>query len=137
VTVTTTVHRTWEWGVAFLSIPGAEVPEVGREQLVAVGGDAAAIRVRHRDDFDLERGDDFPDRAPAVVHVTTRSESLIPLRPVVADFVIACGERKIELGDATESRPFSAPAVRTRVVISCEAVDLTGLDEVWIDLAPA
>lgn len=137
MTGTTTIRRTWEWGVVSLSTPGADVPDIDREQLVAVGTDAAAIRVRHRDDYDLERSDEFPDGAPAVVHVTTRSETLLPSRLVVADFGIACSAMRIEVGDPNETWDFPAPSARTRIVISCNAVDLTGVDEVWIDLTPA
>jgi IMP dehydrogenase/GMP reductase len=137
VTATTTVRRAWEWGVVFLSTPGAEVPEPDPGQMVTVAVNAAAILVRHRDDFDLELSDEFPDGATAVVHVTTKSESAVHSRLVVADFVLECSELTIEVGDANETWHVAAPAVLTRVVISCDAVDLTGVDEVWIDLMPA
>lgn len=131
------MHRAWEWGVVFLSIPGAEVPEPDPGRVVTIGADAATIRVRHRDDFDLERSDEFPDGAPAVVHVTTSAESAPPSRIVVADFILACDELRIEVGDANETWEFPAPAARTRILISCDAVDLSGVDEVWIELTPA
>jgi hypothetical protein len=105
--------------------------------MVTVAVNAAAILVRHRDDFDLELSDEFPDGATAVVHVTTKSESAVHSRLVVADFVLECSELTIEVGDANETWHVAAPAVLTRVVISCDAVDLTGVDEVWIDLMPA
>lgn len=130
-----TLTRPWHWGVAVLGDPTAAVPDRVDGQVVAVGEGAVAIAVRHSQDVDAEALDG--EWATATVHVHTLSVARPVERNVVCDVVLRTIDRRISLGDAEEEVVLPSPGARTRVIVSCDEVDPTGLDTVWIDLVAA
>ena len=49
-----TLIRPWHWGIAIVSPPGGQVPEVVGDAPVVVGTEAVVIKVRHAQDVELE-----------------------------------------------------------------------------------
>ncbi|MGH3327929.1 MAG: hypothetical protein ACRDPT_09100 [Streptomycetales bacterium] len=58
-------------------------------------------------------------------------------RHVLCDIQIATPNETVSLGDADGTVIIPAPSARTRVIVSSDEVDITGLDHVWVDLVAA
>ena len=129
-----TLTRPWHWGVAVLGDALAEVPGSLAGQAVVLGDGVVAIGVRHAQDIDAERFEGDWDWATATFHVRSLGQAEPVERHVLCDIVIATPNESVSLGDADGMVVIPAPSVQTRVVVSTDDVDLTGLDQVWVDL---
>lgn len=129
-----TLTRPWHWGVAVLGDALAEVPDSLAGQAVVVGDGVVAIGVRHAQDIDAERFEGDWDWATATFHVRSLGQAQAVERHVVCDIVIATPNESVSLGDADGMVVMPAPSLQTRVVVSTDDVDLTGLNQVWVDL---
>ncbi len=129
-----TLTRPWHWGVAILGGPRAEVPGSLAGQAVAVGDGVVAIGVRHAQDIDAERFVGDWDWATSTFHVRSLGQAGPVERHVLCDIVIATPNESVSLGDADGMVVIPAPSLQTRVVVSTDDVDPTGLDQVWVDL---
>jgi hypothetical protein len=129
-----TLTRPWHWGVAVLGDALAEVPGSLAGQAVVVGDGVVAIGVRHAQDIDAERFEGDWDWATATFHVRSLGQAQPVERHVLCDIVIATPNETVSLGDADGMVVIPAPSLRTRVVVSADQLDLTGLDDVWVDL---
>ena len=129
-----TLTRPWHWGVAVLGDPLAEVPAALDGQAVAVGDGVITIGVRHAQGIDAERFEGDWDWATATFHVRSFGQAEPVERHVLCDIVIATPNESVSLGDADGMVVIPAPSLRTRVVVSTDEVDLTGLDQVRVDL---
>jgi hypothetical protein len=123
----------WLWS----AIPTAEVPGSLEGQVVTVGDGVAAIGVRHAQDIDPDRYEGSWAWATATLHVRALIEAEPVNRHVVCDFVVTSREERISIGDADGDVLLPTPGTRTRVIVSTDLVDQTGLENVWIDLVPA
>lgn len=132
-----TLTRPWHWGVAVLGDSLAEVPGNLAGQAVVVGDGVVAIGVRHAQDIEAERFEGDWDWATATVHVRSLAQDEPVDRHVLCDIVIATSDETITLGDADGMLVIPAPSSQTRVVVSTDEVDLTGLERVWVDLVAA
>lgn len=129
-----TLTRPWHWGIAVLGDTLAEVPGSLAGQAVVVGDGVVAIGVRHAQDIDAERFEGDWGWATATVRVRTLGQEEPVERHVLCDIVIATPNETISLGDADGMVVIPAPSSRTRVVVSTDEVDLTGLERVWVNL---
>ena len=129
-----TLTRPWHWGVAVLGDALAEVPGSLAGQAVVLGDGVVAIGVRHAQDIDAERFEGDWDWATATFHVRSLGQAEPVERHVLCDIVIATPNESVSLGDADGMVVIPAPSVQTHVVVSTDDVDLTGLDQVWVDL---
>jgi hypothetical protein len=55
-------------------------------------------------------------------------------RQILCDTVIATSQETVSLGDADGMVALPAPSLRTRLIVSTDEVDPTGLETVWVDL---
>lgn len=129
-----TLTRPWHWGVAIIGDPLAEVPGSLAGQAVAVGNGVIAIGVRHAQDIDAERFEGDWDWATATFHVRSLGQMEPTERDILCDVLVATPNETVSLGDADGMVVIPAPSLQTRVVVSTDDVDLTGLDQVWVDL---
>ena len=129
-----TLTRPWHWGIAVLGDPQAEVPTEFDGQAVALGRDVVALSVRHAQDIDADRFEGDWDWATATVHVRSLTQEEPMNRRVLCDTVIATGQESLSLGDADGMLVIPAPSVRTRLIVSAESADPSGLETVWVDL---
>lgn len=129
-----TLTRPWHWGVAVLGDPLAEVPSSLSGQAVVRGDDVVAIGVRHAQDIDAERFEGDWDWATATFHVRSLGQEEPVVGQVLCDIVIATPNETVSLGDADGMVVIPAPSLRTRLIVSADEVDLTGLERVWVDL---
>lgn len=129
-----TLTRPWHWGVAVLGDALAEVPGSLAGQPVVVGDGVVAVGVRHAQDIDAERFEGDWDWATATFHVRSLGQAEPVERHVLCDIVIATPNEAVSLGDADGMVVIPAPSSRTRVVVSTDEVDFTGLERVWVDL---
>lgn len=117
-----------------LGDPHAEVPGSLDGQAVAVGDGVIAIGVRHAQDIDADRFEGDWDWATATFHVRSLSQVEPTDRRVLCDVMVATPSEAVSLGDADGMVVIPAPSVRTRVVVSTDEADATGLERVWVDL---
>lgn len=129
-----TLTRPWHWGVAVLGDPFAEVPGSLAGQTVVVGDGVVAIGVRHAQDIDAERFEGDWDWATATFHVRSLGQVEPVARHVLCDIVIATPNETVSLGDADGMVVIPAPSLRTRVIVSADEIDATGLEQVRVDL---
>lgn len=129
-----TLTRPWHWGVAVLGDPLAEVPSSVSGQAVVVGDGVVAIGVRHAQDIDAERFEGDWDWATATFHIRSLGQEEPVVGHVLCDIVIGTPKETIALGDADGMVVIPAPSVRTRLIVSADEVDPTGLERVWVDL---
>ena len=132
-----TVRRPWHWSVVVLGDPRAEVPTPLRGQAIAVGDGVIAIGVRHAQDVDTEQLEGDWSWATAAIHLRSLVEAEPVQRHVLCDVVFATPQETVAVGDADGMVVLPAPGLRTRFVVSTDVVDLTGLDQVWVDLIAA
>lgn len=123
--------RSWNWGIAILGHPHAELPQAQTEGLIAVGEDVAVINMRHAQDVEIGA-----DPATATVHVRSASEPQLDSRLLIGEFIIRNAGDGIVLEDADESLSIETPVSTIRAVVSAEEAHPSGLDEVWVDLIP-
>lgn len=126
-----TLTRPWGWGIAILGVSTAGVPDADPRSPVSVGEGAVVIGVRHAQDFDRER---VEGPATATVYVRSLGNPEVLSRVVLCDVVLATPDGRISLGDAEEELLLPVSGPWTRVIVSADHVDLTGLEQVWIDL---
>jgi hypothetical protein len=123
--------RSWNWGIAILGHPRAELPDVQTDGLISIGEGVAVLNVRHADDVELG-----VHPATATVHVRSARELRLDSRLLIGEFVVHDAGDGIVLEDADESLLIETPASTIRVIVSAEEAEPSGLDEVWIDLIP-
>lgn len=129
-----TLTRPWHWGIAVLGDPLAEVPTEFDSHPVATGRDVVTMNVRHAQDIEADRFEGDWDWATATIHLRSLVHDEGTERHVLCDIVIATPHETLSLGDADGMLVIPAPGVRTRVTVSTDAVDPTGLETVWVDL---
>lgn len=130
-----TLTRPWHWGIAVLGDPRAEVPtEFENGEAVALGRDVIALRVRHAQDINADRFAGDWDWATVTIHLRSLVQAEMTERSVVCDTVIATPDESVSLGDADGMLAMPAPSVRTRLIVSAEKLEATGLDTLWVDL---
>ncbi len=129
-----TLTRPWHWGIAVLGDPLAEVPTEFNGHAVSTAGDVVTLCVRHAQDIE---GDEFEgdwDWATATIHLRSLVEAEATGRDVLCDVVISTPQETVSIGDADGMLVVPAPSVRTRLIVSTDAVVPTGLETIWVDL---
>lgn len=129
-----TLTRPWHWGIAVLGNPLADVPTEFNGLTVAMARDVVALSVRHAQDIEAERFEGDWDWATATIHLRSLVEEERTDRHVLCDIVIATPEETLSIGDADGMVVIPAPSLRTRLIVSTDDVDATGLETVWVDL---
>ena len=129
-----TLTRPWHWGIAVLGDPLAEVPTELHGRVVATGRGVITLTVRHAQDIEADRFEGDWDWATATIHLRSLVREEATERQVLCDTVIATPLERVSLGDADGMLVIPAPSVRTRLIVSAEEVDPTGLETVWVDL---
>lgn len=129
-----TLPRPWGWGIAILSDPSADLPDVNPELPVTVGTGAIIVLVRHAQDTDATTPDGYSEWAFATLHVRILAEAEPTTRVVLSDAVIDAPNRRVSIGDAEGEVVLSGHGVRTRLIVSVVEEDVAGADEVWIDV---
>ena len=117
-----------------LGDPLADVPAEFDGSAVALGRDVITLSVRHAQDVEADRFDGDWDWATATIHLRSLAQEEATARHVVCDTVIATPRETVSLGDADGMLLIPAPSVRTRLIVSTEKVEPTGLETLWVDL---
>lgn len=131
-----TLTRPWHWGIAILGDPLAEVPTEFDGRAVAVGRGVVALSLRHAQDIEADKFEDDWDWATATIHVRSLTQEQATERHVLCDTVIDTSREVLSLGDADGMVVIPTPSARTRLIVSADEVDPTGLETVWVDLVP-
>lgn len=129
-----TLTRPWHWGIAVLGDPLAEVPTDFDERGVATGHDVVTFRVRHAQDIEAAKFEGEWDWATATIHLRLLGREEAAERHILCDTVIATAREVVSLGDADGMLVMPAPSARTRIIVSAQQIDPTGLDAIWVDL---
>ena len=129
-----TLTRPWHWGLAVLGDPLAEVPTEFNGRVVATARDVVTLSVRHAQDIEADRIERDWDWATATIHLRSLVHDKGTERQVLSDTVIATPQETVSVGDADGMVVIPAPSVRTRLIVSADEVDPTGLETVWVDL---
>jgi hypothetical protein len=129
-----TLTRPWHWGIAVVGDPVAEVPTDLRGGVFAAGQDVVALKVRHAQDIESDTFEGDFDWATATFHLRSLAKEEPTARQILCDTVIATSKETISLGDADGMVVVPAPSLRTRLIVSTDEVDPTGLETVWVDL---
>jgi hypothetical protein len=128
--------RPWQWGIAVLGDPLADVPTEFDGRAVATGRDVIALSLRHAQDIEADRFEGDWDWATATIHLRSLAHEERTERHVLCDTVFATPQETVSLGDADGMLVIPAPSTRTRVIVSTDEVQPTGLESVWVDLVP-
>ena len=128
------LKRPWHWGMAVIGDPMADVPTEFNGQAVATGRDVITLSLRHAQDIDAERFEGDWDWATATIHLRSLVEEESTDRQVLCNTVIATPDETVSLGDADGMLVLPAPGMKTRLVVTTDEVDPTGLERVWVDL---
>lgn len=126
--------RPWHWGIAILGNPQAEVPTEFNGRAVALAPDVITLSVRHAQDIEADKFEDDWDWATATIHLRSLAEAEHTERHVLCDTVVATPTEIVSIGDADGMVVIPAPSLRTRLIVSTDDVDATGLRTVWVDL---
>ena len=129
-----TLTRPWHWGIAVLGDPEAEVPTKFDGRVVATGLDVVTLSLRHAQDIEADRFEGDWEWATATMHLRSLVREEATDRHVLCDTVIATAQETVSLGDADGMLVIPVPSVRTRLIVSAEKADPTGLETVWVDL---
>ena len=130
----TALTRPWHLGIAVLGDPLAEVPTDFNGRLVATARDVVALNLRHAQDIEADRFESEWDWATATIHLRSLVKEEGTERHVLCNIVIATPQESVSLGDADGMLTIPAPSVRTRLIVSTDHVDPTGMETVWVDL---
>lgn len=114
--------------------PRGEVPTEFNGRSVAAARDVVALSVRHAQDIEADKFEGDWDWATATIHLRSLVEVEATGRHVLCDIVIATPQETVSVGDADGMLVFPAPSVRTRLIVSTDEIDPTGLETVWVDL---
>lgn len=114
--------------------PLAEVPTEFDGRAVATGRDVVTLSVRHAQDIEADKFEGDWDWATATIHLRSLVHEEGTERHVLCDTVIATPQETLSLGDADGMLVIPAPSARTRLIVSTDEVDPTGLETVWVDL---
>ena len=126
--------RPWHWGIAILGDPQAEVPTDFNGRAVATTRDVVTLGVRHAQDIEAHKFEGDWNWATATIHLRSLVKEERTERHVLCDTVIATPQETVSIGDADGMVVIPAPSLRTRVIVSTDEVDSTGLETVWVDL---
>lgn len=129
-----TLTRPWHWGIAVLGDPLAEVPTEFEGHAVAVGNNVVTLRVRHAQDIEADKFEGDWDWATATIHLRSLVQEEPTARQVLCDTVIDTAQESVSLGDSDGMMAIPAPSTRTRLIVSAENVEPSGLENVWVDL---
>ena len=129
-----TLTRPWHWGIAVVGNPVAEVPTDFGGQVIALGQDVVVLSVRHAQDIKTDRFEGDWDWATATYDVRSLAQEEATDRQVLSDTVVATPQDTVSLGDADGMVTIPAPSLRTRLIVSTDDIDPTGLERVWVDL---
>lgn len=133
----TTIVRPWQWGIVIVGDSRGELPELEPGVVASIGAEAIVICVRHAQDVVIPEGaaaDDEVGEATATVHVRVLASFVPPDRPLVCDVTLAIPSGRVSIGDADGASVIDWTGTSVRVVASANELDLSGLDEVWVDL---
>lgn len=117
-----------------LGDPLAEAPTEFNGRVVAMARDVVTLSVRHAQDIEAERLEGDWDWATATIHLRALVHEEGTERHVLCDTVISTPEETVSIGDADGMLVVPAPSLRTRLVVSTDVIDPTGLETVWVDL---
>jgi len=112
----------------------AEVPTEFKGGPVATARDVVTLNVRHAQDLEADRFEGEWDWATATIHLRSLAHEEGTERNVLCDTVIGTPRETVSLGDADGMLVIPAPSVRTRLIVSTDEVDPTGLGTIWVDL---
>lgn len=129
-----TLTRPWHWGIAVLGDPLAEVPTVFNGRAVAMGLDVVALSVRHAQDIAADRLEGAWEWATATIHVRSLASEDATVRHVLCDTIVVTSGGTVSLGDADGMLIIPVPSGHTRLIVSVNEVDTTGMETVWVDL---
>ena len=129
-----TLTRSWHWGIAVVGDPVAEVPSDLRGGVVAVGQNVVALKVRHAQDIEADKFEADWDWTTTTFYVRSSAQEEPTGRQILCDAVIATSQETVSLGDADGMVVVPAPSLRTRLIVSTDEVDPTGLETIWVDL---
>lgn len=129
-----TLTRPWHWGIAVLDDPLADVPTEFGGRGVAVGRDVIALSVRHAQDIEADRFEGDWDWATGTIHVRSLVHEEPTERHIMCDTIIDTRQEVVSIGDADGMVVVPAPSARTRLIVSADEIDPTGLATVWVDL---
>jgi hypothetical protein len=128
--------RPWHWGIAIASAPGAPVPDDLGTSLVVGDSACLVLKVRHAQDVELERFEGDWDWATATVHVRSLTSLEEPEGLVLYEGELTLPDGRLTLGDADSEVAINDLERATRVRVRCAVAEETGMEEVWLDLAP-
>lgn len=132
----TTIVRPWQWGIVIVGDSRGKLPEFDPGVIASIGAETIVMCVRHAQDvvFPVGAADDEVLEATAAVHVRLLASFEPPDRPVVCDATLAIPSGRVSIGDADGESVIDWTGESVRVVVSANELDLSGLDEVWVDL---
>lgn len=131
-----TLTRPWHWGIAVVGDPTAEVPSSLEGHLALASERVVVLRVRHAQDIEADRFEGDWDWAVATIHVRTLVAFEPTDRTILCDVLLNTPADRISIGDADGDIVLSGHGSTTRLVVSADDADPTGLEEAWIDLLP-
>ena len=129
-----TLTRPWPWGIAVLGDPLAEVPTEFNGLGVASARGVVTLRVRHAQDIEADKFEGDWDWATATIHMRSLVVGEQTERQVLCDLVIATPQETVSVGDADGMMLIPTPSTRTRMIVSADQTDPTGLETIWVDL---
>ena len=130
------LSRSWHWGIAIVSAPGAAVPEALDKSLVTGSHEALVIKVRHAHDVDVEVFDGDWDWAIATIRVRSLTDFEDTAEPPIYEGLLRLPEGRLVIGDADSEVTLNDLADQTRVRVHAAGESACGATEVLIDLAP-
>ncbi|WP_278237017.1 hypothetical protein [Isoptericola sp. AK164] len=135
---TTTITRSFQWGIAIILAADGEIPDVVPDAAVSTGDSGLVVSVRHEADIPSFEG----DFAWAEVQITVRWLDETPdlqNRRAVFDGTLNTTAGRLSIGDADDNVKMSTHVGRTRVVVSVDQDwprDDHHYESLLVDLAP-
>ncbi|WP_277213361.1 hypothetical protein [Isoptericola croceus] len=135
---TTTITRSFQWGIAIILASDGEIPDVDPDAAVSVGRSGLVVTVRQEADIPLFEGDfDW-----AEVQITVRWLDGAPdlgTRRSLFDGTLSTPRGRFSIGDADDNVKMSTHPGQTRVVVSVDQdwpTDDHHHESLLVDLAP-
>jgi len=131
-----TLTRPWHWGIAIVSAPGAELPDMLSDSPLTVTPEAVVIKVRHAQDIEAEVFDGDWDWATATIQVRNLRGFEEPGEPALYDGTIRLPDGRLAIGDSDNEVVINDLDQMTRIRVAVVATDGLNATEIRIDLAP-
>jgi len=129
-----TLTRPWHWGIAIVSAPGAELPELLSNSPLTVTPDAVVIKVRHAQDIDAEVFEGDWDWATATILVRSLAGFERPGEPAIYDGTLRLPGGRLAIGDADSEVVINDLDEMIRVRVAVLATDGLNATDVRIEL---